>query len=414
MQTQLAPWFRERPEAAEAEAILRKCVHCGFCTATCPTYQLVGDELDGPRGRIYQIKQVVEGVPATVSIQRHLDRCLVCRACETTCPSGVNYHRLLDIGRGVVAQQLPRSLPERLFRRVLAWGLTHRPFFTAVLRLGQAVKPLLPSSLAQLVPARNVAPAWPKRPSPRKLWLFQGCVQPALRPSIDAAAARLLTALGFAVAPAPDGGCCGAVEHHLDDHERALRRARRHIDLWWEAIASGEVAGIVVTASGCGAHLRDYPALLAHDPSYAERAAQVAAHLWDPAEVVANERAAWQRLFPGGAPARGVLAFHAPCSLQHGLKVRGVVEQLLAEAGWSVPPVRDAHLCCGSAGTYSLLQREISGALKANKLMALTEAQPVGIATANIGCLTHLQSGTDLPVRHWVEWVVEGLGEGSG
>ncbi len=414
MQTQLALWFRARPEAAEAEAILRKCVHCGFCTATCPTYQLLGDELDGPRGRIYQIKQVVEGAAATVRIQRHLDRCLTCRACETTCPSGVNYHRLLDIGRAVVAEQVPRPLSEQLLRRALAWGLTHRPFFAAALRLGQAVKPLLPSSLARQIPARDVAPAWPIQPSSRTLWLFQGCVQPALRPLIDAAAARLFTVLGFAVAPAPDAGCCGAVEHHLGFHERALRRARQHIDLWWEAIASGEVAGIVVSASGCGAHLRDYPALLAHDPRYAERAAQVAAHLWDPAEVVINEQGAWRRLFPGGASARGVLAFHAPCSLQHGLKVRGVVEQLLAAAGWSVPPVRDAHLCCGSAGTYSLLQREISRALKANKLATLTEAQPVGIATANIGCLLHLQSGTDLPVRHWVEWVVEGLGERSG
>lgn len=413
METKFAPFARALPEAAEAEAILRRCVHCGFCTATCPTYQLLGDELDGPRGRIYQIKQVLEGALATPRIQRHLDRCLTCRACETTCPSGVNYHRLLDIGRAVVAGQVRRPLFERSKRALMAWGLTHRPLFAAALRVGQALKPVLPKEFARKVPARDVAPPWPhSEGGERRLWLFKGCVQPALRPSINAAAARLFTALGYAVAPAPDAGCCGAVEHHLDAHGRALARARRHVDLWWEAVQSGAVEGIVVTASGCGAHVRDSPALLAHDPAYAERAAQLVEYVWDPAEVVARAANALRARFAGVTPgSRGVLAFHAPCTLQHGLKVRGVVEGLLAAAGWQVPAVRDAHLCCGSAGTYSLLQQEISEALKRNKLAALTEAQPVGIATANIGCLVHLQSGTALPVRHWVEWVAEALPE---
>ncbi|BBD76471.1 MULTISPECIES: glycolate oxidase subunit GlcF [Hydrogenophilus] len=410
MQTHLAPFAQALPEAAEAEAILRKCVHCGFCTATCPTYQLLGDELDGPRGRIYQIKMVLEGAPATRTIQHHLDRCLTCRSCETTCPSGVTYHRLLDIGRAVVDAQVPRPKGEAWVRKALAWGLTNRPLFTAALRVGQAVRPLLPKTLAQQVPPKEAPGPWPVRDHPRRMWVVTGCVQPALKPGINAATARLFDALGITLTPAPDAGCCGAVEHHLGENEKALARARRHIDWWWPKLHSGEIEGVVVTASGCGAHVRDYAALLAHDPAYAEKARFVVERVWDPSEVVARfEADLLARLGSVPPGSRGVVAFHAPCTLQHGLKVRGVVERLLTQAGWVVPPVRDAHLCCGSAGTYSLLQREISAALKANKLEALAETRGQVIATANIGCLVHLQSGTALPVKHWVELLAEAL-----
>ena len=410
MQTHLAPSVAALPEGPEAEAILRKCVHCGFCTATCPTYQLLGDELDGPRGRIYQIKMVLEGAPATRTIQNHLDRCLTCRSCETTCPSGVTYHRLLDIGRAVVDAQVARPWGEALLRRLLARVLTDRALFTALLRLGQWVRPTLPKRLARTIPPQEDPGVWPVESRARRMWVMTGCVQPALRPAINAATARVFAALGITLTPAPDSGCCGAVEHHLGEEERAKARARRNIDLWWPKLASGEVEGVVVTASGCGAHVRDYAVLLAHDPEYAQKAAEVVARVWDPAEVVAREEEALGAQLEAVPPgSRGVVAFHAPCTLQHGLRVRGVVERILTRAGWVVPLVRDAHLCCGSAGTYSLLQRRISEALKAQKLAALTETGGGVIATANIGCLVHLASGSDLPVKHWIELVAEAL-----
>lgn len=409
MQTNLADFIRDTPAGRVADAILRKCVHCGFCTATCPTYQLLGDELDGPRGRIYLIKEVLEGVPPTRAIQQHLDRCLTCRACETTCPSGVEYAHLLDIGRHEVDARVPRPLAERAKRCALARVLPERQRLAAALRLARLGKGVLPDSLAEKIPAKKAAGPRPTARHPRRWWRLEGCVQPELEPAIDAAAERVFDRLGISLEAAPGAGCCGAIEWHLDEQERARARARRNIDAWWPAIESGEIEGILITASGCAAQVRDYGFWLAEDPAYADKAAQVAQRARDVSEVLAAESAALESLLPAQPTPRGAVAFHAPCSLQHGLKVRGVVERLLGRAGYTVVPVRDAHLCCGSAGTYSLLQAELAEALKRDKLAALTEHAPARIASANIGCITHLAHGANVPVCHWIELIDEAL-----
>ncbi|WP_323113825.1 glycolate oxidase subunit GlcF [Pseudomonas guariconensis] len=400
MQTNLSEATKRLPRGDEAERILRSCVHCGFCTATCPTYQLLGDELDGPRGRIYLIKQVLEGEPVTASTQLHLDRCLSCRNCETTCPSGVKYHDLLDIGRPVVEQQVPRPLGERLLRLGLRAVVPHPSLFKALTRTGQALRPLLPGVLKAKLPARIAAPG--QRPAPRharRVLLLEGCVQPALSPNTNAAAARLLDRLGISVQPVAAAGCCGAVDYHLNAQEQGLARARRNIDAWWPAIEAGAEA-IVQTASGCGAFVRDYGHLLANDPRYAAKAARISALARDLVEVVLAEP-----LDQLGLCAEQRLAFHCPCTLQHALKLGGAVEQLLTRLGFTLTPVPDGHLCCGSAGTYSLTQPTLSRQLRDQRLTALESGNPQLIATANIGCQTHLDSAGRTPVRHWVEIV---------
>jgi glycolate oxidase iron-sulfur subunit len=403
MQTNLADFIRGTPDGNTADAILRKCVHCGFCTATCPTYQLLGDELDGPRGRIYLIKQLLEGAAVTAKTQRHLDRCLTCRACETTCPSGVEYHRLVDIGRAVVAERVARPAGQRLLRAALREFLPRAWLFGPAYRLGQFFRPLLPASLkAKVLPAQKSVPLT-RRAHPRRMLMLAGCVQPAMSPNINAATARVLDRLGIAVIEAEGAGCCGAVRLHLDDHDGARTDARRNIDAWWPHIEAGAEA-IIVTASGCGAHVREYAHLLEHDADYATKAARVTLLARDVAEVLAAEQAALRALLEKSVPAtRRKLAFHAPCSLQHGLKVRGTVEEILQAAGFELTPVADAHLCCGSAGTYSVLQPELSLKLRDNKLGCLTAGAPEAIASANIGCIAHLQSGTPTPVLHWIE-----------
>jgi glycolate oxidase iron-sulfur subunit len=403
MQTNLADFIRGTPDGNTADAILRKCVHCGFCTATCPTYQLLGDELDGPRGRIYLIKQLLEGAAVTAKTQRHLDRCLTCRACETTCPSGVEYHRLVDIGRAVVAERVARPAGQRLLRAALREFLPRAWLFGPAYRLGQFFRPLLPASLkAKVLPAQKSVPLT-RRAHPRRMLMLAGCVQPAMSPNINAATARVLDRLGIAVIEAEGAGCCGAVRLHLDDHDGARTDARRNIDAWWPHIEAGAEA-IIVTASGCGAHVREYAHLLEHDADYATKAARVTLLARDVAEVLSAEQAALRALLEKSVPAtRRKLAFHAPCSLQHGLKVRGTVEEILQAAGFELTPVADAHLCCGSAGTYSVLQPELSLKLRDNKLGCLTAGAPEAIASANIGCIAHLQSGTPTPVLHWIE-----------
>ena len=406
METKLLPAFAATPEGQEAEAILRACVHCGFCTATCPTYQLLRDELDGPRGRIYLIKQALEGGEVTQKTQLHLDRCLTCRSCETTCPSGVRYGRLVDIGRKFVEERVARSATDAARRSALRRGLLSRPLFGAALRLGRIAKPFLPRSVGAAIPDARAAGAWPPPRHPRRVLIPQGCVQPSLAPNIDAATARVLDRVGIsAIAVADGGGCCGALSQHLSEHEEARALARRNIDAWWPHVERGAGA-IVVTASGCGVMVREYDHLLAHDRAYAGKAKRVAALARDPVEIVAAE---WTALAPmiDRAQASTRVAFQAPCTLQHGLKIRGQVERVLADAGFALVPVADAHLCCGSAGTYSILQPEISARLKADKLHALQASRPQVIASANIGCITHLQSGTALPVRHWIELVDE-------
>ena len=404
MQTQLPASLLATADGREADAILRKCVHCGFCTATCPTYQLLGDELDGPRGRIYLMQQVLEGAPVTAKTQLHLDRCLTCRSCETTCPSGVRYGRLLDIGRQHVEKLVPRSLWQRLQRKALLLVLPNRPLFGALLWLGRLFRPLLPGKLRGAVPPLHRAGAWPAARHARRMLLLQGCVQPAIAPNIDAAAARVLDRAGVSLIHASGAAsCCGALAHHLSAEDTALEQARRNIDAWWPEIERGAEA-VVVTASGCGTMVKDYGTLLREDPRYADKAAKVSALFRDVSQVVAAEAA---KLPPVAAKRR--IAVHSPCSLQHGLQIRGVVEDVLRNAGCTLLPVKDGHLCCGSAGTYSILQPELSQQLRGNKLAALEAGNPEQIVTANIGCLTHLASGSTRPVRHWIELLDEAL-----
>ncbi len=401
MQTNLSAEFRDTREGREADAILRSCVHCGFCTATCPTYQLLGDELDGPRGRIYLIKEVLEGGAVTAATQMHLDRCLTCRNCETTCPSGVRYGRLLDIGRAVVDAKVGRTSAETAQRWALRRTLLSPALFGTAVTLGRVVKGLLPRELAERIPGGERAGAWPAPRHARKMIVAEGCVQPALKPAIDAATARVLDRIGISPLRVAGGGCCGALSHHLDAEDEARAIVRRNVDAWHPLLQRG-VEAIVVTASGCGVMVKDYGHYLAGDPAYAAKAKQVADAARDPIEVVTAE---WKRIAPLIAMDRGAqrVVFHSPCTLQHGMKIRGQVEEILLAIGHSLLPVADGHLCCGSAGTYSVLQPALSGLLRANKLKALEAPRPDVIATANIGCLTHLESGARSPVRHWIE-----------
>ena len=405
MQTELAGWIRDTPEGIEANAILRKCVHCGFCNATCPTYQLLGDELDGPRGRIYLIKQVLEGVAPTVKTQSHLDRCLTCRACETTCPSGVGYGRLADIGRGVVEQRVRRSPWAVIKRRALATVLPRPALFGALLSVGRLFKPVLPKALAAVVPDAPVpAGALPGARHGRRMLLLAGCVQPSLSPNINAAAARVLDRAGVSLIEAPGAGCCGALRYHLNYQADGLDDMRALIDAWWPLIEGG-VEAIVMTASGCGVTVKEYGHLLSGDPAYAAKAARVSELCRDIAEVVAAELERSNFLPAAAGAVVEKIAFHPPCSLQHGQKLRGATEAILRSAGVELTPVPDAHLCCGSAGTYSLLQPELSESLRANKLAALASGGPARILSSNIGCLSHLARSSNLPVEHWIEYI---------
>ncbi len=413
MQTNLSPEFKGTRDGEAAEAILRKCVHCGFCTATCPTYQLLGDELDGPRGRIYLMKQVLEGGEVTRKTQQHLDRCLTCRNCESTCPSGVQYGALVEIGRRVVDERVPRPVGEKAVRWLLKEGLTS-PLFAPAMKLGQAARALLPGALKDKVPAPSGqrASGWPTGAHPRKVLMLAGCVQPAMMPNINSATARVLDAAGIQAVVSAQAGCCGAIRGHLGDTEGGLNDARRNIDAWWPQVESGEVEALVMNASGCGLMVREYGHALAHDPAYAAKADRVSALTRDLSELLPD---LVPRLKPklGAIQARR-LAFHPPCTLQHGQRLRGGVEKHLGELGFevSVAPV-ESHLCCGSAGTYSVLQPKLARALRDRKLARLSPLQPEAIVSANIGCIQHLQAGTAVPVKHWVEVVDEALSSGT-
>jgi len=402
MQTSLPQALLATASGMQANEILRSCVHCGFCNATCPTYQLTGDELDGPRGRIYLIKQVLEGNKPTDKTQLHLDRCLTCRACETTCPSGVNYHLLLDTGRELVEQSVPRPLSARLVRRVLRLVLPWPARFTPLLRTGQLLRPLLPAAIKQKIPVRSKD----KRPRPqqqhaRRMLLLTGCVQDAMSPQINAATIRVLDALGIQTITRSNSGCCGAVSHHLGATDEALGFMRRNIDAWWPDIQQGAEA-VVVTASGCAPMVKDYAQLLANDAAYADKARRISELAKDISEIIAAED--FMTVIKQTAGEQKI-AFHSPCTLQHAQRITGSVEQILEQAGYTLTSVSDSHLCCGSAGTYSILQAELSGRLRDNKLAALQAGQPDMIATANIGCLTHMASHAEVPVKHWIEYL---------
>ena len=400
MQTHLSPEFSHTADGREAEAILRKCVHCGFCTATCPTYQLLGDELDGPRGRIYLIKQVLEGVAPTQKTQLHLDRCLTCRNCESTCPSGVEYGHLVDIGRRIVEERVPRPAADRALRATLKEGLSS-PLFGPAMRLGQAMRGFLPGALKDKVPQRQDAGRWPAREHPRKVLMLTGCVQPSMMPNVNTATARVLDAAGIQTLVASQAGCCGAVKFHLNDHEGGKAQMRANIDAWWPDVENGRVEAIVMNASGCGVTVKDYGHVLRHEPRYAGRAQRVSELTRDLSELLPDIVAALRGKLV--APV-GLYAYHSPCTLQHGQQLRGGVERHLSELGFQVQVANaEPHLCCGSAGTYSVLYPDIAQTLRDRKLGHLGELKPRAIISANVGCIQHLQSGTALPVRHWVE-----------
>lgn len=404
MQTSLLSRYLETPQGQEADAILRSCVHCGFCTATCPTYQLRGDELDGPRGRIYLIKQMLEGQSVSRRTQQHLDRCLTCRACETTCPSGVRYARLLEIGRGEVERQVSRPLSQRLVRWGLRRLLPYPRRFGPLLRLARGLRPLLPAHLKQKIPTAAAVPVRPATRHPRRVLLLEGCAQSVATPATNGATARVLDRLGISVISPPAQGCCGAVSQHLAAEQEAAGFMRRNIDAWWPHIEAGAEA-ILITASGCGTQVKEYAHLLQHDPDYAGKAQRVSALARDLVEVLEQEPLESLGLSLGNRP----VAYHSPCSLQHGQQLAGRVEDLLQRLGFNLTTVPDSHLCCGSAGTYSLLQPALSKQLQVNKLQALQSASPQLIATANVGCQLHLAAGTQMPVKHWVELLAEAM-----
>ncbi|RDL20640.1 glycolate oxidase subunit GlcF [Pseudomonas jessenii] len=406
MQTTLSEQSRQLPRAAEAEKILRSCVHCGFCNATCPTYQLLGDELDGPRGRIYLIKQVLEGAPATAQTQLHLDRCLSCRNCETTCPSGVDYHNLLDIGRAVVDQAVPRPAAQRLLREGLRALAPNPRLFKGLLRVGATFRPLLPRMFESKLPPPMLTSGL--RPVPRharRVMLLEGCVQPGLSPNTNDATARVLDRLGISVIPVAETGCCGALDYHLDAQAKGLDRARQNIDAWWPHLQNGAEA-IVQTASGCGAFIKDYGHLLEADPVYADKARRISEMTIDLVQVLAQEP-----LEQICAASEQRIAVHCPCTLQHALKLGGAVEAVLTRLGFNLTAVPDGHLCCGSAGTYSLTQPILARQLRDNRLNALESGRPQLIVTSNIGCQSHLASAGRTPVMHWIERVDQSLAE---
>jgi glycolate oxidase iron-sulfur subunit len=399
MQTALPQSLLDTAHGREAGAILRSCVHCGFCNATCPTYQLLGDELDGPRGRIYLIKQMLEGADAGAHTLTHLDRCLTCRNCETTCPSGVKYSRLLDIGREAAEARIARPRRERLVRWLLRTILPYPTDFAPLLHAGQWLRPLLPRALKRKVPPRQKPQKWPASNHARRMLVLDGCVQSVLAPNINAAAARAFDRLGITLVKADRAGCCGAVGHHTSGVAQGLEQARHNINAWWPHIERG-VEAIVMTASGCGVHVKDYGYLLRDDPAYADKAQRVALLTKDLSEIVASEDLS---SFRAGVQAGRRIAFQSPCTLQHGQQLGGAVEKILGDLGFVLTPVPEAHLCCGSAGTYSILQRDLAQQLLARKLGSLESGAPECIATANIGCLAHLATASRVPVCHWVE-----------
>jgi glycolate oxidase iron-sulfur subunit len=408
MQTNLSNAAKTLSRADEAEQILRSCVHCGFCNATCPTYQLLGNELDGPRGRIYLIKQMLEGEPVTQKTQMHLDRCLSCRNCETTCPSGVTYHALLDIGRAELERRIVRPVLERLLREGLRHVIPNRVVFGALLKTGQAMRPFLPTALGRKIPGRSArAKTRPELRHSRRMLMLEGCVQRALSPNTNAAAARVLDRLGISIVNAERADCCGATDYHLNAQDAGLARARRNIDAWWPAIQDGAEA-IVQTASGCGAFVKEYGHLLRDDLRYASKAQRVSELARDIVEVLANEPLEPIQTNLSGTTQQKI-AFHCPCTLQHAQKLGGAVEAVLQRLGFDLSAVPDAHLCCGSAGTYSITQPDLAEKLRSNKLDALESGNPDLIVTANIGCQTHLDGAGRTPVRHWIELVEASL-----
>lgn len=396
MQTQLADFIKDTPNGKLADEILRNCVHCGFCNATCPTYLILGDENDGPRGRIYLIKQLLEGKKVGRKTLQHLDRCLTCRNCETTCPSNVQYAKLLDIGKEIAEERISRDPKSAKTRKMLLRFLPYPGRFSAALKMGRSFKFLLPKSTTSKIPKKNTVEKWPKEAHQRNMLILAGCVQPALSPETNVATARVLNKLGISLIEEKKAGCCGAVSQHLAASEPAKDFMRNNIDAWWQHIEAGAEA-IIMTASGCGSMVKEYGFYLRDDPDYAKKAQKISAMCKDISEVLINER---YQIFTRNDRER--IAWHPPCTLQHGQKITGVVEKILQDIGYKLQPIADQHLCCGSAGTYSILQPEIANQLRDRKLDNLKQQNPDTIVTANIGCQTHLQEKTKTPVKHWI------------
>ena len=415
MQTNLADLVKDTREGKEADAILRTCVHCGFCLATCPTYQLLDDELDSPRGRIYLMKEVLEGQVATQKTQLHLDRCLTCRACETACPSGVRYGRLVDICRNVVEKQVERSVKTKIVRYALRQILPNSSVFMVLLKIGQAVRSFLPKEVRGLVPSKSRnAGIWPPARHKRKMLVLDGCVQPSIAPNINTATARILDKIGISLIKVEKENCCGAISYHLNAQQEGLDYMRRNIDVWWPYCDNNldhGVEAIVMTASGCGVTVKEYGSYLNHDHIYSEKAARISELTKDISEILEHEAEQLTPLFNNveSCTKKSKLTFHSPCTLQHGLQINGVVESILTTAGFDLTFVQDSHICCGSAGTYSILQPKLSKQLLRNKIKILESDKPDQIVTANIGCLAHLQSGTPLIIKHWIEVLDEKL-----
>ncbi|MBL4712181.1 MAG: glycolate oxidase subunit GlcF [Gammaproteobacteria bacterium] len=410
MKTNLISDILSAHDTEQANRILRSCVHCGFCNATCPTYQIRGDELDGPRGRIYLIKQMLEGETPSRKTQLHLDRCLTCRNCESTCPSGVEYSHLLNIGRSVINEKVSRSLFQRLLHFSLRKLFLSKHLFSLLLGSGQLVRPLMPTSIKRSIPAKQKKLPFEKKSHRKKILLIAGCVQSDLQPNIDIAAKLVFDKLNIECVEPASAGCCGSLSHHLNAEEEAIHIIKTNIDHWWPSIKSRTVEAICMTASGCGVAIKEYEQLLADDKDYADKARTISALYKDPAEIVAqllnNDKQTTTKLLSrqqDNKPVNKNIAFHPPCTLQHGMQLKNVIEPILEACGYTVQNFTDKHLCCGSAGTYSITQRKLSQQLLSNKLNNIEKAEPDVIVTANIGCQLHLQSGTETPVKHWLE-----------
>lgn len=398
MRTQINVKYLDYPDIQEADDILRTCVHCGFCNATCPTYQELGDERDGPRGRIYLLKQMLETGDVSEKSQLHLDRCLTCRSCETTCPSGVKYGRLAEIGRDIMEEQVSRPADQRLKRWLIRQILPYPNRFRFLLRLGQLFRSFLPRDLKDQVPIKQITRPRPSQQHSRQMLVLEGCAQPSATPNTNNAAARILDKLGISLIAAPDAGCCGAVSYHLPSHEEGLAFMRRNIDAWWPYIDAG-VEAIVISASGCGSMVKEYGEKLKHDDAYAAKAKQISALTRDLSEILIKEDL--EKLVVKQTSRK--TAVHCPCSLQHAQQLGGHVEEILQRTGIELSKTQNGHLCCGSAGTYSLLQPKLSQQLLTNKIIDLTIDNPEQIVTANVGCQLHLGSHASIPVKHWIE-----------
>ncbi|SIR06215.1 glycolate oxidase iron-sulfur subunit [Rhizobium sp. RU20A] len=417
MQTNFSPAQLADPHVAESEKILRRCVHCGFCTATCPTYVTLGDELDSPRGRIYLIKDMLEnGRPADKETVTHIDRCLSCLSCTTTCPSGVDYMHLVDHARVHIEKTYTRPLPDRLTRALLAFVLPHPARFRLALKAAGLARPFAAlfkrfpvtrplGNMLDLAPASVPAPSDSARAGTRpataekrgRVAILSGCAQPVLKPEINEATLRLLARLGIEVVIPEGEGCCGSLVHHMGREEEALASARRNVDVWTREIERGGLDAILITASGCGTTIKDYGHMLRLDPAYAEKAARISALAKDITEYLATLD------LPRQEPRKLTVTYHSACSMQHGQKITMAPKLLLKAAGFTVRDPAEGHLCCGSAGTYNILQSEISDRLKARKVKNLEATKPDVIATGNIGCITQIATGTAVPILHTVE-----------